>query len=91
MVANRLRPGRLAQYLVGESAQTLHMSVAEDFHLEAGGTGHRSALFDFVVSCAAAGVPLSWNKTAGEDIVCWVGFELVPRTYLLGTSQRFSK
>ena len=53
-----------------------------------GGEAYRSALFVFFILCATAGVPLSWNKTAGGDIVTWVGFELLHRSFQLGISQR---
>ena len=78
--------GRLSQYLVG--ARGRHMLVADDFHLEAGGEEYRAALFVFFFLCAMAGVPLSWTKTAGGDIVSWVGFELLHRSHMLGNSQR---
>ena len=80
--------GRLAQYLSGEQAHTWHMLVADDFHLEASGSGYRPALFAFFVLCATCNVPLSWNKTAGGDTVAWVGFELLHRSHQLGISQR---
>ena len=43
--------------------------------------------FSFVV-CVIAGVPLSWPKTAGGDVVSWVGFELLHSSYQLGISER---
>ena len=52
------------------------------------GEGQRSGLFILFVLCATAGVPLSWIKTAGGDIIVWVGFELVHTSYPLGISQR---
>ena len=55
--------GRISQYLVGRSAATWHMLVADDYHLAAGGEQYRFALIAFFVVCALAGVPLSWNKT----------------------------
>ena len=61
--------GRLSQYLVPATAHTWHMLVADDYHLEAGGTGYQRALVVFLVVCAACGVPLSWNKTAAGDSV----------------------
>ena len=62
--------------------------MADDFHLEASGPEYRAALISFFVLCATAGVPLSWEKTAGGDKVTWVGFELLPSTYRLGISER---
>ena len=65
--------GRIAQYLAGSSAFTWHMLVADDYHLDAGGANYRTALFHFFTLCAVANVPLSWSKTAGGDVVSWVG------------------
>ena len=64
------------------------MLVADDFHLEAGGAEYRPALVVFFVLCAVAGVPLSWNKTAGGDVVSWVGFELLHRCHKIGLTER---
>ena len=80
--------GRLSQYISGHTAHTWHLLVADDFHLEAGGVGYREALMTFFPLCHAAGVPLSWPKTAGGDSVAWVGFEILHRTYCLGVSER---
>ena len=44
--------GRLSQYLVGARAQTWHVLVADDFHLEAGGEEYRAALFVFFIQAA---------------------------------------
>ena len=41
------------------------MAHADDYHLESCGEDYRSALFIFFVLCDTAGVPFSWNKTAG--------------------------
>ena len=79
--------GRIIQDISGRSATTWHQLVADDFHLEAGGRRYR-ALISFFVLCATAGIPLSWEKTAGGDAVTWVGFELLHRTYHLGISER---
>ena len=79
---------RISQYVVGKSATTWHMLVADDFHLEAGGEQYRFALIAFFIVCAVAGVPLSWNKTSGGESVTWVGFELLHETRQLGMSQR---
>ena len=65
--------GRLAQYLSGHTSATWHMLVADDFHLEAGGPDYKFALTSFFVSCAVAGVRLSWPKAAGGDTVIWSG------------------
>ena len=62
--------------------------MADDFHLDAGGGHCRAALVTFFVLCATAGIPLSWGKTAGSDVVTWVGFELRHRSYQLGISER---
>ena len=46
--------GRLTQYLAGLSSATWHMLVADDFHLEAGGTGVQicaSLIFHPVCGC----------------------------------------
>ena len=80
--------GRLTQYITGRTANTWHQLVADDFHLEASGPEYRAALISFFVLCAKAGVPLSWEKTAGGDKVTWVGFELLHDTYHLGMSER---
>ena len=80
--------GRLTQYITGRTANTWHQLVADDFHLEASGTEHTAALISFFVLCSTAGVPLSWEKTAGGDKVTWVGFELLHDTYHLGISER---
>ena len=80
--------GRLAQYLAGNTAYSWHMLVADDYHLDAGGANYRTALFHFFTLCATANVPLSWSKTAGGDVVSWVGFELLHRTRMLGITQR---
>ena len=64
------------------------MLVADDYHLEAGGAEYRSALIVFFVLCAVSGVPLSWNKTAGGDVVSWVGFELLHRSCKVGLTSR---
>ena len=39
---------------------------------------YRPALLAFFVVCVVAGVPLSWPKTTGGDVVTSVGFELPP-------------
>ena len=80
--------GRLSQYLVGRQANTWHLLVADDYHLDAGGKAYRAALMAFFILCAVAGVPLSWHKTAGGDTVSWIGFELLPRSHRLGISER---
>ena len=80
--------GRLTQYCTGSRATTWHLLVADDYHLEAGGAEYRSALLVFFVLCAVVGVPLSWSKTAGGDVVSWVGFELLHRSHQLGISEK---
>ena len=74
--------GRLTQYLAGDTAQTWHMLVADDYLPEAGGP------MAFFMLCAVSVAPLSWNKTSGGDIVCWFGFEHFLRSHQLGLSQR---
>ena len=54
------------------------MFVADDHHLATISEQYRSALLIFFVLCSVAGVPLSWNKTAGGDIVCWAVAPLAP-------------
>ena len=80
--------GRLTQYITGRTANTWLQLVADDFHLEVSGPEYRAALISFFVLCATAGVPLSWEKTAGGDKVTSVGFELLHDTYHLGISER---
>ena len=80
--------GRLAQYIVGSSANTWHLLVADDFHLDASGKEYRTALISFFILCASCSVPLSWNKTAVGDTVDWIGFELLHASSELGISQR---
>ena len=53
-----------------------------------GGPQYRPALLVFFVLCAVTGFPLSWNKTAGGDLVTGVGFELLHQTHQLGISAR---
>ena len=79
--------GRLTQYLAGNRARTWHMVVADDYHLEYGGRGYRTA-FAFFVLCSTVGGPLSWAKTAGGDAVSWVGFEVLHQSRHIGISQR---
>ena len=80
--------GRLTHYLSGDTAQSWHLLVADDFHLDAGGGSYREALLSFFILCALSGVPLPWSKTAGEDKVAWLGFEILHRSYSLGISAR---
>ena len=53
-----------------------------------GGSGFRVALFLFFLLCSVAGVPLSWKKASGGDLVSWAGFELSHRSFQLGISAR---
>ena len=46
------------------------------------------ALIVFFILCGLTGVPLSWSKTAGGDVVSWVGFELLHRSFKVGISAR---
>ena len=80
--------GRLCQYIPASSANTWHLLVADDYHLEAGGTEYRASIISFFVLCAVIGVPLAWKKTAGGDTVSWVGFELLHRSYKIGLSEK---
>ena len=80
--------GRLAQYLIGNAATTWHMLVADDYPLECGGAAYRRGLSTFFVPCAVIGVPLSWHKTSGGDVLVWVGFELLLRSRSVGISAR---
>ena len=66
--------GRLAQYLVADVATTWHTLVADDYSLECGGSEYRRGLLTFFVLCVALGVPLSWHKTSGGDVLVWVEF-----------------
>ena len=65
-----------------------HLLVADDYHLEASGPEYRPALPVFFVVCDVVGIPLSWHKTSGGDVVTWVGFELLHCSYQLEVSQR---
>ena len=78
--------GSLSQYLVGSSANTWHLLVGDDFHLDASGREYRTALLCFFVLCDICRIPLTWNKTAGGDTVAWV--ELLHASSELGISQR---
>ena len=74
--------------VTGRQADTWHLLVADDYHLESSGPEYRPALLVFFVVCVVTGIPLSWPKTAGGDVVTWVGFELLHSSYQLGISQR---
>ena len=80
--------GRPTQCLETPGARTLHMLVADDYMMEAGGQAYRQALFVFFALCSVLGVPLSWNKTAGGDTIVWMGFELLLRASKVRISQR---
>ena len=80
--------GRLAQYVPGKAATTWHLLVADDFHLEAGGSEYRAGLITFFILCSLIGIPLSWNKTAGGDVISWVGLELSHSTHQLGITEK---
>ena len=80
--------GRLAQYLIGNAAATWHMLVADDYLLECGGAAYRRGLLTFYVLCVVLGVPLSWHKPSGGDVLVWVGFELLLRSKSVGISAR---
>ena len=80
--------GRLMQYVVGQSAATWGMLVADDYHLETSGAAYRTGLITFFVIRSLLGVPLSWGKTSGGDTLTWVDFELLHKSYRWGISQR---
>ena len=64
--------------------------VADYFHVEASCPEYGPTLLVSSAPRAVCGVPLSSNKTAGNDIVSWVGFELMHKTYPQGISARWS-
>ena len=72
------------QYVVGQSATSWVMLVADDCHLETSGAAYRTGLITFFVICSLLGVPLSWEKTSGGDTLTWVGFELLHKSGGLG-------
>ena len=81
MLGCQVRPGE-AVYVhavgtFGSNADMSHVLVADEFHLEAGGPEYPPALLAFVV-CVVAGVPLSWPKTAGSDVVTLDWFRVTP-------------
>ena len=83
--------GRIAQYVPAHSAHTWHLLVADDYQLDSSGPAYREAIISFFVVCSLVGVPLSWSKTAGGDVISWVGFEILHRSYQLGISERRSQ
>ena len=68
--------GRLKQYMSGKSA------------VEAGESDFRFPILSFFILTAVLGVPLSWHKTLGGDVLVWVGFELLLESRKVGISQR---
>ena len=58
--------GTLTQHLVGRCATSWVMLLADDCHLEMGGSNFRSALLVlvFLLLCAVSGCPLCWSKTS---------------------------
>ena len=78
----------LSQYIPAHSCTTWHMLVADDFLLKCGCPNYCSGLILFFVLCASVGVPLSWHKTGGGDVLIWVGFELLLRSRSIGISMR---
>ena len=56
--------------LVGRTAPTWHMLVADDYWLECGGAACRCGLLLFFVLSASVGVPQSWHKTSGGSCSC---------------------
>ena len=75
----------LVQDVVGSSAATWIMLVADDYHLETSGASYRAGLIAFFVVRSLLGVPL---KTSGGDTLTWVGSELFHKSCRLGVSQR---
>ena len=63
--------GRLLQYLAGHRAQTWHLLVADDYHLDAGGQANRPAIIVFFVLCATVGVllDLAQNSRRGHSVL----------------------
>ena len=64
------------------------MLLADDFHLEAGGTNFPPALLVFFLLCEVVSCHLSWDKTTGGTTTHWVGFELLLREHALGLTER---
>ena len=64
------------------------MLLADDHHVEIGGQHFRPALLVFFLLCEVLGCPLSWNKTNGETVTNWVGFELLLTEHALGLTER---
>ena len=58
--------GRFSQHCAGDTGLTWHMLVADDNHLEAGGSGYRPALTSSFFLCAVCGDPLSWTRRLRE-------------------------
>ena len=73
----------------GHSARTWHMLVADGFCTLSQVDQNIVVLSSSASSSAQyVGLPLSWNKLAGGDLVSWVGFEEAHRSHLLGISTR---
>ena len=53
--------GALRNILARDTAHTWHMLVADDCHLEAGGSGDGAAMIVFPILGTVCGVPLSWG------------------------------
>ena len=66
--------GRLSLYLVGDRAQTWHMLVADDYHLEAGGEFSSLRVFHPLRDGWRATFP--GKRQLGGDLVSWVGVDL---------------
>ena len=81
--------GRIAQYILGHSAQTWHLLVADDYMLDASGPAYREAISSFfTLVLRSLAHRYRRPKTAGGDTISWVGFEILHRTYKLGISER---
>ena len=50
--------------------------------LKLGGGHCPASLITFFVLCATAGIPLSWGKVSGSDVVTWVGFDPTSSEFL---------
>ena len=65
--------GRLAQYIAGDTAQTWHMLVADDYHLEAGGQSIDTTLYKAAWESCGAGEATTnaseWcSRTTSEEL-----------------------
>ena len=63
--------GRISEYVVGKSATTWHVLVADDYHLEAGGEQYRFALMAFFIVCAVGTKLPAENQRHESDLNCY--------------------